>query len=90
MGPWSEHGNAWYTCNRYDEKESVEARDSQSKSRASLERYLFVSGRHLMSMYRLMVSLVLQSLRQPRAIRQTIPGPLYQDRKEDGRNANHL
>lgn len=42
MGPWSEHGNAWYTCNRFDEKDSVEARDSQSKSRASLERYLFV------------------------------------------------
>lgn len=42
MGPWSEHGNAWYTCNRFDEKDSIEARDSQSKSRASLERYLFV------------------------------------------------
>ncbi|KAF8757059.1 Lysyl-trna synthetase [Rhizoctonia solani] len=46
MGPWSEHGNAWYTCNRYDEKESVEARDSQSKSRASLERYLFYYNRY--------------------------------------------
>jgi ariadne-1 len=42
MGPWSEHGNAWYTCNRFDEKDSVDARDTQSKSRASLERYLFV------------------------------------------------
>ncbi|KDQ21454.1 hypothetical protein BOTBODRAFT_25896 [Botryobasidium botryosum FD-172 SS1] len=40
MGPWAEHGNAWYTCNRYEEREGVEARDAQSKSRASLERYL--------------------------------------------------
>ncbi|QRW08394.1 RING finger protein [Ceratobasidium sp. AG-Ba] len=46
MGPWSEHGNAWYTCNRFDEKDSVEARDSQSKSRASLERYLFYYNRY--------------------------------------------
>ena len=43
LGPWSEHGTAWYSCNRFDEKESVEARDAQSKSRASLERYLHVS-----------------------------------------------
>jgi ariadne-1 len=42
MGPWSEHGTAWYSCNRYDEKGGVDARDSQSKSRASLERYLHV------------------------------------------------
>ncbi|KAG9124998.1 hypothetical protein FRC07_009404 [Ceratobasidium sp. 392] len=46
MGPWSEHGNAWYTCNRFDEKDSVDARDSQSKSRASLERYLFYYNRY--------------------------------------------
>ena len=44
LGPWSEHGTAWYSCNRFDEKESVDARDAQSKSRASLERYLHVSG----------------------------------------------
>jgi hypothetical protein len=42
MGPWSEHGTAWYSCNRYDEKNGVDARDAQSKSRASLERYLHV------------------------------------------------
>lgn len=42
MGPWSEHGTAWYSCNRYDEKTGQEARDAQSKSRASLERYLHV------------------------------------------------
>lgn len=41
-GPWSEHGTSWYTCNRYDESSGVEARDAQARSRASLERYLFV------------------------------------------------
>ncbi|KAJ7502550.1 hypothetical protein B0H11DRAFT_2155181 [Mycena galericulata] len=45
MGPWSEHGTAWYSCNRYDEKGGVDARDSQSKSRASLERYLHYYNR---------------------------------------------
>ncbi|KAF8134361.1 hypothetical protein EV363DRAFT_1396784 [Boletus edulis] len=33
MGPWSEHGTAWYSCNRYDEKAGVDARDAQSRSR---------------------------------------------------------
>lgn len=42
-GPWSEHGTSWYTCNRFDETAGVEARDAQSRSRASLERYLHVS-----------------------------------------------
>lgn len=42
MGPWSEHGTSWYTCNRFDEKSSAEARDSQTQSRISLERYLHV------------------------------------------------
>ncbi|KAK7448776.1 hypothetical protein VKT23_013507 [Stygiomarasmius scandens] len=45
MGPWSEHGTQWYSCNRYDEKAGVEARDAQSKSRASLERYLHYYNR---------------------------------------------
>ncbi|TFK44101.1 hypothetical protein BDQ12DRAFT_730208 [Crucibulum laeve] len=45
MGPWSEHGTAWYSCNRYDEQTGVEARDAQSKSRASLERYLHYYNR---------------------------------------------
>lgn len=43
MGPWSEHGTSWYNCNRFEEKSSSDARDSQAKSRASLERYLHVS-----------------------------------------------
>jgi len=43
MGPWSEHGTAWYQCNRFDEKTGINARDAQAKSRASLERYLHVS-----------------------------------------------
>ncbi|GLB45037.1 putative in Between Ring fingers [Lyophyllum shimeji] len=45
MGPWAEHGTAWYSCNRFDEKGSVEARDAQSRSRASLERYLHYYNR---------------------------------------------
>ncbi|KAF9010806.1 hypothetical protein BDQ17DRAFT_1387954 [Cyathus striatus] len=45
MGPWSEHGTQWYSCNRYDEKAGVEARDAQSRSRASLERYLHYYNR---------------------------------------------
>ncbi|KAI8988618.1 hypothetical protein BDF20DRAFT_953743 [Mycotypha africana] len=46
MGPWSEHGTSWYTCNRYDEKSSAEARDNQTQSRASLERYLHYYNRY--------------------------------------------
>ncbi|GBE80423.1 hypothetical protein BKA93DRAFT_828403 [Sparassis latifolia] len=45
MGPWTEHGTAWYNCNRYDEKASIDARDAQSRSRASLERYLHYYNR---------------------------------------------
>ncbi|KAJ7785456.1 hypothetical protein B0H14DRAFT_3506873 [Mycena olivaceomarginata] len=54
-GPWVDHGTAWYSCNRYDEKGGVDARDSQSKSRASLERYLHV---------------LLQPMGEPRAERE--------------------
>ncbi|KZT62032.1 hypothetical protein CALCODRAFT_490584 [Calocera cornea HHB12733] len=46
MGPWTEHGTAWYNCNRFDEKAGVDARDAQSKSRASLERYLHYYNRY--------------------------------------------
>lgn len=42
MGPWSEHGTAWYQCNRFDEKSGSDNRDHQAKSRQSLERYLHV------------------------------------------------
>lgn len=42
-GPWSQHGNSWYNCNRYDEKSGADARDAQLKSRVSLDRYLHVS-----------------------------------------------
>ncbi len=45
-GPWSEHGNSWYNCNRYDEKSGSEARDTQAKSRAQLERYLHYFNRY--------------------------------------------
>lgn len=43
-GPWSDHGTQWYSCNRYDDKAAIDARDQQSKSRISLERYLHVSN----------------------------------------------
>lgn len=42
MGPWAEHGTQWYNCSRFEEKAEKGA-DAQSKSRASLERYLHVS-----------------------------------------------
>lgn len=46
MGPWSEHGNAWYNCNRFDEKSGQDARTEQQKSRAQLERYLHYFNRY--------------------------------------------
>ncbi|BFZ56927.1 hypothetical protein PYCC9005_003977 [Savitreella phatthalungensis] len=45
MGPWAEHGQSWYNCNRFEEKDSSAARDAQQKSRASLERYLHYFNR---------------------------------------------
>ncbi|KAJ1856679.1 hypothetical protein GGH12_002901 [Coemansia sp. RSA 1822] len=39
-GPWSEHGQSYYSCNRFEEDSSKNARDSVSKSRAMLVRYL--------------------------------------------------
>ena len=44
MGSWASHGNAWYSCNRFEQKESVEARseDKQIHARKTLERYLHV------------------------------------------------
>ncbi|KAJ2779359.1 hypothetical protein H4R18_004063 [Coemansia javaensis] len=46
MGPWSEHGQSFYSCNRFDEDSSKNARDSVSKSRAMLERYLHYFTRY--------------------------------------------
>ncbi|KAI1325551.1 IBR domain-containing protein [Xylariaceae sp. FL0255] len=46
MGLWSEHGNSWYNCNRFEEKSGTEARDAQAKSRVSLERYLHYYNRY--------------------------------------------
>jgi ariadne-1 len=51
IGPWAEHGTAWYSCNRYDDKSGVEARDAQSRSRASLERYLHVRARSIIRFF---------------------------------------
>ena len=36
-----------YSCNRYDESEAKQARDSQEKSRAALQRYLFYYNRYM-------------------------------------------
>ncbi|KAA1108533.1 E3 ubiquitin-protein ligase dbl4 [Puccinia graminis f. sp. tritici] len=43
-GVWADHGTAWYSCNRYEERDEV-GKDQQSKSRASLERYLHYYNR---------------------------------------------
>lgn len=45
MGLWSEHGQAWYNCNRFEEKSGIDGRDAQAKSRQSLERYLHYYNR---------------------------------------------
>jgi len=46
MGNWADHGTSWYNCNRFDDKNAEEARGSQAKSRASLERYLHYFTRY--------------------------------------------
>ncbi|KAJ2355872.1 hypothetical protein IWW50_003072 [Coemansia erecta] len=45
-GPWKEHGQSFYSCNRFAEDSSKNARDSKSKSRAMLERYLHYFTRY--------------------------------------------
>ena len=81
MGPWSEHGTAWYSCNRYEEKDGIDARDAQSKSRASLERYLHV--RHFLPFHALALYLIIPPVLQPlgksRAVSQAVDGALHQD-----------
>lgn len=44
-GPWSEHGNSYYNCNRFDEKKAQE-KESRKSSRVSLERYLHYFNRY--------------------------------------------
>lgn len=46
MGLWSEHGTSWYNCNRFQERSGSDARDAQTKSRVSLERYLHYYNRY--------------------------------------------
>ncbi|KAJ3120863.1 hypothetical protein HK098_004200 [Nowakowskiella sp. JEL0407] len=46
QGPWAEHGTSWYNCNRFDEKNSIDARDQQALSRQALERYLHYYNRY--------------------------------------------
>lgn len=65
IGPWSEHGTAWYNCNRFDESSSSNARETQSKSRASLERYLHVSVLFVSFFFKMTyIIVVLQSICQ--------------------------
>eukprot|EP00127_Corallochytrium_limacisporum_P005775 Clim_evm154s210 gene=Clim_evmTU154s210 len=45
-GPWEPHGSSWYNCNRFEEGESINAREAQAKSRAYLERYLHYYNRY--------------------------------------------
>ncbi|KAI0239870.1 hypothetical protein L0F63_002147 [Massospora cicadina] len=47
MGLWTHHGQAWYNCNRFEAKDSTDARDRQASSRASLERYLHYYNRYI-------------------------------------------
>ncbi|CAH7666110.1 RING finger protein [Phakopsora pachyrhizi] len=43
-GVWSDHGTAWYSCNKFEERADT-GKDQQSRSRASLERYLHYYNR---------------------------------------------
>ena len=94
MGPWSEHGNAWYSCNRYEERDGVEARDAQSKSRASLERYLhvcdFTAQCHGEMSSPLRLFTVLQSMGESRAVCAPVIGSVRQDREKDAGDAGDL
>lgn len=40
LGSWSKHGSSFYNCSLYNNKETVEVRTKQEKSRSSLKRYL--------------------------------------------------
>uniref|UniRef100_A0A915DE65 Ariadne domain-containing protein n=1 Tax=Ditylenchus dipsaci TaxID=166011 RepID=A0A915DE65_9BILA len=45
LGPWSEHGSGYYSCNRFNDEQSTKARTSQEQSRAELARYLHYYNR---------------------------------------------
>lgn len=47
LGPWGPHGSGWYQCNRFDDDAAKKARDSQERSRASLQRYLHYFNRYI-------------------------------------------
>lgn len=46
LGSWDAHGNQYYNCSRYNEGDAQDARDSQEKSRAELNRYLHYYNRY--------------------------------------------
>lgn len=94
MGLWSTHDSGYFNCSRYDE--SKVNNEQQSKSRASLERYLFVSIKNwpnILSMKRKMplicnyyYYLVLQQICKSRTVCQAREGCLFANREENGRN----
>lgn len=46
LGSWQAHGqNAWYSCNRYNEKSSKDARAAMDHSRADMLRFLHYFNR---------------------------------------------
>ncbi|KAH8342327.1 hypothetical protein KR059_001659 [Drosophila kikkawai] len=53
LGSWEPHGSSWYSCNRYDEEESKQARLAQQRYRSTMARYLHYYNRyanHMQSM----------------------------------------
>lgn len=88
MGPWSEHGTAWYQCNRFEEKSGLNARDAQARSRASLERYLHVSQSRFHNLKQIVDDIaVLQPVRKSRQLGQARCRVLQADAKENGADA---
>uniref|UniRef100_A0A7E4VR74 RBR-type E3 ubiquitin transferase n=1 Tax=Panagrellus redivivus TaxID=6233 RepID=A0A7E4VR74_PANRE len=47
LGPWKPHGSGWYSCNRYEDGSSKNARSVQENSRAALQRYLHYYNRFM-------------------------------------------
>ncbi len=41
LGPWEPHGSSWYHCNRFNESESRDARDTQAVS-SPLHSYVVI------------------------------------------------
>lgn len=46
LGRWAPHGQGFYSCNIFNDKEAKKARDEQGRSRAALQRYLHYYNRY--------------------------------------------